>query len=578
MADFWEIGIGRRLRYQVYNIIFLAVAGLAFIFLLPFFGLPSFALLGMAFFLWSFYIVFPNEREVKADILKEIYDSMNYNPSTAAPPPDITPFANDLRELVAKAPSLIIRSILKISIFVLAILQFFTFNRLIALILSFIFYFMLPGRFKESQINKALEGLIRIPLSIFMAWLFLVTFGGNEVGVALAFLGLAFFFNFPVTIEEGDKKELRFKISSISFKGSESRTFDRLVFGLLMLASLFFSGIWNMGTTTLWVFGVIWLISLVSGWSTGPEGKPAIGIMMIIIALFAFATTYTGVMGQAIFGYWWPQVYSATEYIGGIFEPIWMQTQKTFSDSWLLLTNPAAYYEKIMAETQATKTVVKKGGTTRSIELIKFDIFTSFEGYIDPFIDPVVGSVELENQGEFIADRINLTVQPVWVDPEKLTEIAIGKFSRFECSKPTAQYPDKGTCSWPGPGSEQVTYPKEIKMGSFVINSSYFDEGTWKSNSINLADCEKCENDKCTNKIDCACDDPNALYKHANQIIKFNSIYNYDYNVNVSIDAEIINADLYFELLKAREITLEDFTSQYSGGPVKATIWSQKQP
>ena len=47
---------------------------------------------------------------------------------------------------------------------------------------------------------------------------------------------------------------------------------------------------------------------------------------------------------------------------------------------------------------------------------------------------------------------------------------------------------------------------------------------------------------------------------------------------NVSIPIEVINQNKYRDLLQARQITLQSLTSQYTGGPVKATLWSQKQP
>jgi hypothetical protein len=62
------------------------------------------------------------------------------------------------------------------------------------------------------------------------------------------------------------------------------------------------------------------------------------------------------------------------------------------------------------------------------------------------------------------------------------------------------------------------------------------------------------------------------------QTVKINVNLTYDYNVNVSVPVEIINNTRYIEMVQARSITLQQVTSDYTGGPVKATLWSQRQP
>jgi hypothetical protein len=52
----------------------------------------------------------------------------------------------------------------------------------------------------------------------------------------------------------------------------------------------------------------------------------------------------------------------------------------------------------------------------------------------------------------------------------------------------------------------------------------------------------------------------------------------YRYVVNVSLPVSAIGLDEYLKELQGGDITLQDFTSEYTGGPVKATLFTQQQP
>jgi hypothetical protein len=70
----------------------------------------------------------------------------------------------------------------------------------------------------------------------------------------------------------------------------------------------------------------------------------------------------------------------------------------------------------------------------------------------------------------------------------------------------------------------------------------------------------------------------NTTYKYSGTSVKVNANLTYTYVVNVSLPINIINSTVYLNKLKAGDITLQDFTSEYTGGPVKATIFTPKQP
>ena len=553
-----EIGesVSKQISGRVYEILMFVIAGIVAWFVPPLFGLPPMQWLAFAFIIFiPFYTILPSERDV-LDSLKE---------GTRVGREHIT----------GGVGLLIVKAFIKLIIFGLVIFQFMIWP-LVALVVTFIFYFSMPTHYKTSQIYKMLEAWFRMGVGAYLALLLFRTFGGTGGPLAswsFLLLGLAFFATFPEQSVEEDKGVTRIVISDKLHKNySVLRKFDKLLWFLpLMIISLFtfmegFTGFQAAlgGNITYAIFIAVWVLSFFSGLVTGPEGRPVLGILVIFIALFAFSSTYTGVMGQAIFGYWWPQVESFGSMIGETVGPMWSQATGGMSDAWMLLTNPAQYYNIQMQKQQASKTVVKSGGTTKSIELTKTDLFTSMTGILEPILDPLIGSYEIQNQGEFDANRIQLKIWASWKDPVSLNEICTGRFSKFDCSSPGSTLESSsgvceiGTCNW-----SNTTYPNEIKLSTFVFEkNSWLLEGADNLNICNPADCT----------------DPNSTYNHSSQTIKINANITYDYNVNVSIPAEVIDWDVYLRLLQSREITLQELTSQYTGGPVKATLWSQKQP
>jgi hypothetical protein len=200
--------------------------------------------------------------------------------------------------------------------------------------------------------------------------------------------------------------------------------------------------------------------------------------------------------------------------------------------------------------------------------------------------------MEIQNQGEFNANRIELKVWAAWKDPVTLKEVCTGKLPSFSCSSggssstdtessplpslPPESVPVPGPVPGPEPPSQisssicdiktcnwtKVTYPREMKLVTFIFSKN---EWIITGDDPNLNVCTNCNNE-------------NATYVHGGQVVKINANISYTYNVNVSLPVEVIDFDTYINLLQAKEITLQELTSQYTGGPVKATLWSQRQP
>jgi hypothetical protein len=561
------------IKGRLYEILMYIIAGIAVIFIPPFFGLPSFRFLGIALMAFMpFYTLLPSESAVRRSIKVG---------EEGIPP--------------GKVGLLVTKAMAKLLIFFfVAYLELFPLNRLIALIFTFFFYFTMPTSYKESQPYRLIEAWARpVVVGVYLSFLILMTFAGSYgfanagPGASLFFMSIAFFvWSFPTHKQEREEGVMKLVVSTKLRDLSQTHGFiavERYIFFTFMLFAIGMSGLNLMnifsptGTTELTFFAV-WFLSLLSGLLSAPESRPYIGAFMIFIAIFTFTFTYTGVMGQAVFGYWWPQVESFGEAVFEPLGPIWEQVQGGMGDAWLILTNPMGYYDIMQKRQQAVKSVVKEGGTTKSIELTKKDLFTSVTGELEPRLDPLIGSFEIQNQGEFDASTINLTLWTTWKDPEKLTDSETGKLKTISCSQPYARSEiinsplgtnRIGICTW-----SETTYPQEIKVVNFMFEQDKWCIGSDTLCTDNLNNCTNYDK----TPLDCNDTSGNATYEHGGQALKVNVNLTYDYNVNVSIPIEVINQEKYRDLLQARQITLQELTSQYTGGPVKATLWSQKQP
>lgn len=467
---------------------------------------------------------------------------------------------------------LIFKSAAKLFAIGLIAYNFILINPLIGLILVFFYYFSLPVSYKTNKPHKLIEAWVRPGIGAYLALLLMITFGGTIASAAFTWLALAFFVTLPVHKEaEEDETRVHNKVSIYLGKLSEKyktwKYFDKLIFLILAGVGGFFflTGIrfdpFHAAPHEM-IFLVFWILFTLGGVLTGPELRPFMGIVMITIALFMFSFAYGGIVGRAIFGYWWPQVETFGEtIIVPMTEGIGMATS-SLGDVWLLLTNPAEYYRRQMELTQVTTSRVMEGGTYRSIELSAFDLNPTTLGILEP-TEPLLGVIDMENQGEFDANYIKLGVDATWRKTEDLTTDPprqAGTLSKITCSGQGEK--DTNTCTW-----DKITHPGDIKEVTFI-----FDRGGWDP------ELKKCENQDGECLSCSATDCLGATYANANMNVKINAQVNYTYNVNVSIPVEVIEQSLYERLLIAREIRLEQLESIYSGGPVKATIWTQKQP
>jgi len=350
-------------------------------------------------------------------------------------------------------------------------------------------------------------------------------------------------------------------------KGEEKAKGGGMLYGLSFMLFfigfamiIFFGGTANM---VLLIFVLFGSISMLAGINMTAEPRSYLGLPFILMFLFIFTSQQPAIMGQAIFGYWWPQVQSFGDTYMPPLTNALDQAWKSLSKVGKMMTDPAGYFRDIQMENQATQSVITQGGTSLSIETNKVDLLPTVIGTLEPS-EPVIGIIELENKGEFESGRVDLTLSNNWVNPTDSKEISVGTISNLKCSGSTYEGTSGNPlfCNW-----TSTTYPHELKASSFIINIG------------NAEDLRLCK-DNVTSSCTCgSCIKETQTYKHAGEIVKFYTNLSYNYNVNVTIPFNIINQTLYMERLKiGNRVLMTNITSEYTGGPVKATLFIPNQP
>ncbi|MBU3896661.1 MAG: hypothetical protein KJ697_01870 [Nanoarchaeota archaeon] len=367
------------------------------------------------------------------------------------------------------------------------------------------------------------------------------------------------------------------------------------------------------------------IIAFISRAKLHPKSLPMIGVMVFFTVFALLSIGMTGTVGQTLFGNYWPTV----EHYGAmVVTPIveaYDQVSEGMNDAWLMMSCPTCYAQKQMDKQKVTATRVKEGGVKKSIELTEFKAINYGTGTptIDPSI-PLIGTIQLENQGEFVAKRIKVTLdRPKRKDP---VETGLNYDSSYDCDLTKDQskctydsLPDDACgftsctgisipetaggkdrpyqCEWKGDiGSIS---PGDIKAMAFVCGqdkpveefedfsedidgvTTVTDFRQWSPSGINKCECSDPEKpkDDPTNSINCECLEGEVIgYVYEKNYVAIKMMYEFDYDVTANGEVAIMDSTTYDEKLMRKEIRPTDSESKYSGGPVMISIWQQDQP
>lgn len=518
------------------------------------------------------------------------------------------------------------KTIILILIIFLASLQFLYIYAIVSVIILFIGYFQMPTAYYPDQPLRGAQAWLRLVLGILIAFIlwailtqnvqliidifspsgFIIFLGSaglmlwipllqtiSSPAFSIFLLTIAFFCTLPKKKESrGEKITIVSNVNVSEKKRSGTQSFfggiagseqlvetgSNVIFIILTIAA----GLpivlnWIKGGAFQMIFIMIWMLSLIIGWFGGREGRPYIGTLMMVVSLIALSISFPEIPGQAIFGPFWGTIYGYGTRISEQISPAWGATTQQLGDIRLMVTCPSCYVAEMERRQRAASAVITTGGTRKAIEITKFDIFSSI---LSPR-EPLIGNIELENQGEFEGTDVTLTLGAYWVNPEDASEAKVGTIRKMICAGTETT---NSFCSW------TESFPGDIKPVSFIYENDKNDctesnmGDSWKKVGMTCK-CSTMDQQECPFGEECyeVCDlctacDTSCCYKHGGDVVKFVVGIDFYYDVNVTIPIEVIDEPLYETLLKNKEIKLKEETSEYSGGPVKATLWTQKQP
>ncbi len=514
------------------------------------------------------------------------------------------------------------------------------FNKFVALLFLFFGYASLSFRplSEESYAYEGAIALLKIILGGLIAFSPFLVFGlaTDFLGWSLFLIGLGFFFlSFPehheIPAVIRGKGGLVTVFTYVYEKGKEHANSLGAFSFLLILAGTIVGGATIAQDFGLWafrtiLFGILGFTSAFVAFSTPGQHRGEVGFPLYLLLLFTVTTAYPDVLGQAVFGPWWPQISATIESVAQPLSTSFAQLRQGMSDMWLMFTCPSCYYEKMMEQQRHASQAVS------SIYSIEGSIsFLSTQ--INPE-EPLTGFLTLSNQGDFEAEDIQVILHSPEIYIKKGKKYVWKPLSGVGASIP--EYPD---CNEVGKEcSIGSLYPDEKRMLTVIYGqekkqeeeSEKGEKSGWevpvegtdlltecKCKGVNegcgdgLANCraDKCgeektvtdpdeleeliskysalctpvengENGEKTYKcvISCSAKGGSLIFKYGGSKIRIPIEYRFKYSTNASLQILGMEKNLYQRLFKEGKITQRTPISKYSGGPVKASIWAGVEP
>ncbi|MEM5772088.1 MAG: hypothetical protein QXO19_00940 [Candidatus Aenigmatarchaeota archaeon] len=449
-----------------------------------------------------------------------------------------------------------------------------------------------------------MDKISKIVLSILIIFLLLVfSFIMNYFGIryfdtqltsiiSLVLLVAAFYVVPPERIEAKKENQtiiiIGKKLENVApyLSGNNYKKISDAIFLALMFTSLFpllSLAFTASGFSAIFIIMfLLWALSLFTGLSA-PIARPYFGILLIGFATLIFSYQYTGVVGTALFGQWWAPIEQGISMVTEPLSGVWSSINQQMHCLQILISNPALYSTTpgcgapMPPPSQAV-------GSTRAIEITEFQAvnYATGEQNINPQI-PLIGSAIIENAGEFTANNIKVTLGEIKIkDPSKVSaahpEEGYYPLSNywgdqdnendciFETCTGGKKSDDNKLCEWE---EQEGIFPGYKALLTFKCGAP----PDYKNWNVNYT----CWDEK-GNEVSCNGSYKYKTYKGAGYFVSIPIEYEFNYVANASLPVEIMNSSVFQRKLLAKEITLEEKQTKYTGGPVEIGIWTQKQP
>jgi len=325
----------------------------------------------------------------------------------------------------------------------------------------FIGYISFPKKIytEEGYSYESLLAVFKAMMGFGIA-LFMFTLGGPFISrLSLFLITLGFFLVLPETSEQIQGSG---GVTIINYLHERKDILAGFA-GLLVLAgtAIAYWGDLELFSAPGIIFGLVGFTGAIVAFSTHSNERGVAGVPIIIILLLTITTVYPSILGEAIFGQWWPTVQHT---VSGVTAPIitaFEQVQTGMSDAWLMMTCPSCYYEK---KTRARQ--IKSGRTTGTVRGIEITKFESFMSEVDPLQTySLAGTIELENKGDFDATNVVLELGNIY---------AYGNSGRGELEEVSDVEPVLKSCVGATPKVKSCKWeemlPGDVKTITFQYN------------------------------------------------------------------------------------------------------------
>ncbi len=289
------------------------------------------------------------------------------------------------------------------------------------------------------------------------------------------------------------------------------------------------------GQLTL-IMTLIWAIAIGIGTTTGREGRPYLGIMILAFSMFAFSLSYSETIGVAFFGSYYGPVSNFFSTTLGPVGDAFGKTSCEAAASYKCITEGPATCAAERLRCQKRESTAE--GSIQAIEVVT----VNFQPKEASNSIPTIGYIEIENKGDWDAKDVVLSVEDPRLKrpgtPSKSAGAFIGNSVINSCigGDPTQ---DKKGCTYGGilPKLNKATGRGGKGAMQFTLD--------W--NSLTNSD--------------------RGLSPDVTFVIK----YNYNVSSAYSIDAR--SKDEIKRLLQEGQ-TIGTTIARYSGGPIQASLWT----
>lgn len=303
-------------------------------------------------------------------------------------------------------------------------------------------------------------------------------------------------------------------IAGLIHTARKPQDLNGLLLGVTGGAGIIAGSIALAGTTFAYFFFLI--IASVGIIAAAPvvNARPVIGVPILFALIIASTAAYPDVMGESVFGIWWPKVDNAIDSITPMFEGISMPLQ-SIQQGFQVLSNPVAYYQNYQPQTSTKESV-------GAVEVTKVEPMG--ETTITMPSQKVVAMVTVENRGKEYGKDITLTpIKPVYA--QGTVEGKPAGSVKINCN---GVYKPNCSIDLLLPGEfRQYGIEYQIGEGKYLLRGNYITYGAYVS---------------------------------------------YDYSVNGKVGVSVMDKDYYYKLAENGKLSKQEQVTEDSGGPLRLGI------